>query len=46
MDKCDSCGKFCKNEDIIACGDGNEEWTECVRCCSDFDLERKTNDTE
>lgn len=40
MIKCDSCGKFCGIDDLIGCGgEDGEEWTECVRCCSDYDLE-------
>lgn len=37
--KCDSCGMFRASGDIIGTGDGNEEWTECVFCTSDSELE-------
>lgn len=36
--KCDSCGKFRKEEDIIGVwGEGNEQWTECFYCCAKID---------
>jgi len=38
--KCDQCGNFCLVSDLIGCGNEYEDWTECIRCCSDADLER------
>jgi len=39
--KCDSCGKFRRDEDIIGImGENDESWTECFYCCSPHD--RKT----
>lgn len=42
MFKCDGCGKYRKNEDYI----GGAEWSECVHCCSDADLERSGKQTK
>lgn len=49
--KCDQCGKFRNKDDIIYIGEDNEEWTECVYCTSNAELEwhgktRKRKDTE
>lgn len=39
--KCDTCGKFRRMDDIIGIGgEDNEEWTECVYCTSECELER------
>lgn len=39
--KCDSCGKFRKEEYLIWChGEYDESWTECTSCTSEYELER------
>ena len=41
MIRCDVCGKFRKNEDVIGCeGENNECWVECKDCCCGIDYER------
>ena len=37
--KCDCCGKFRPWDDLIWTGNEDEEWSECVYCCSDSELE-------
>ncbi len=37
--KCDNCGKFRRPEDVFGTGNEYEDWTECVYCCSDAELE-------
>lgn len=43
--RCDGCGRFTKREDVIGCASDDEEWVECVRCCSQSDLERHQQHT-
>ena len=39
--KCDTCGKFTKENDLIhVCGEYEETWTECVRCTSQYELDK------
>lgn len=37
--RCDNCGKFTKLDDLIGCFGEDEEWTECVRCTCEANLE-------
>lgn len=40
MTRCENCSRFRKDEDVILIGgEYDEEWTECVYCMSESDLE-------
>jgi hypothetical protein len=45
--KCESCGKFRKEEHLVTMwGECDEIWTECYFCCSEADRERYFKDAE
>lgn len=40
MPKCDSCGKFRKQDELIGCGNEFGNWTECAHCTDDNERQR------